>query len=733
MAACCLPLFLYTVAPAADHSQTSEVFKTSEVLHSVQLMRPDSLAGWDYGEQPIRGWTIQRGHLAGSGRATPLLSGYTLGDFRLHFAWAVNGDGKWKVLFPNVPSGEGLELVLSNGAGCGQLRDGNNLLARGADLTADTAKRPKNSLGYHYTEIVRRGAKFSVTVDRWEICEVAVDAGRRFGLGLAIEGDRAGGLADMTLQEPPGEPIFNGKDLAGWWTPGDINAWGAEDGQLVFRKGGGNYIRTKKEYGNFTVSLEYRIQNGGNSGVGIRTPMPGWPSGDGMELQIWDIPYNTPLDKHAAMAIYGNVPPLARADRLGQWNRVVIKADGRMISAWMNGQLVQQYNTAFHPELKHRHLAGWIGIQEHGATMQLRDLRVLEAPAGLGLEAWQKPRPPSGATLVLDRLMNPERLSAADRLPSGAVSTHVSGPQTGGQVLAELTGPGAVVRIARTSDEGRLSFYFDGESKPRLVCKPADLAKSVPPVAEDANPVLTYLAYQSRLKIVLEGAKRGDYRIDYVTFPQGLDVPSFTATDPGIPRGWLSALAYRREQLGWGTHREFDPRPRDHSANGARSPQKTIAPGKTEQLLHLDGAGIVHWLKLKADKKVLAQSDLWLEVTFGGREGAGDCHAGAILVCPVGRAGELAELRRAGPRRRDQHAGHAVRRRDHDRGGEPRQAADRQRRRHRLGRARHRGNPQRHPRPDAIARPLPAGAAAERAGPPGWARPLGRARFPAAH
>jgi hypothetical protein len=103
-----------------------------------------------------------------------------------------------------------------------------------------------------------------------------------------------------------------------------------------------------------------------------------------------------------------------------------------------------------------------------------------------------------------------------------------------------------------------------------------------------------------------------------VPYLKDLGLDSLPASHPDIPRGWLSAVEYRREQFGWGVHREFDPRPRH--PEGTRSPQKTIAPGRTEPLLRLDGAGIVHWLKLKADKKVLANNDLWLEVTIDGQK-----------------------------------------------------------------------------------------------------------------
>ena len=66
------------------------------------------------------------------------------------------------------------------------------------------------------------------------------------------------------------------------------------------------------------------------------------------------------------------------ADKSQRWNRVVVKADGWMISAWVNGELVQQVNTAQLPELKHRHLRGWIGLQNHGSKIEFRNIGLRE-------------------------------------------------------------------------------------------------------------------------------------------------------------------------------------------------------------------------------------------------------------------------------------------------------------------------------------------------------------------
>jgi hypothetical protein len=570
----------------------------------VKLLRPDSLEGWTYGDQAPAGWTIAGGRLSGNRQATPLLSGFSFGDFELRLDWSVAAGGTLRILLPEVPCGQGLEVLLGDGDGCGQVLDTGRTCTPGQKVEPVQGKM-------HTAALCRAGAKLTVKVDNRPVAEIGLATGRRFGLGLAVTNGEAS-LAELRVQEPAGEAMFNGKNFDGWWTPGKMDAWRMEKDVVVLTKECGDYLRSEKEYGNFTLSFEYKMGKAGNSGAGIRTPRKGWPSGDGMELQLWHTPHDTKLDKHQTMAIYGNVPPIARADKPDQWNRVVVKADGWMVSAWMNGELVQQYNTLNHPELKHRHLVGWIGLQDHQARIEYRNVRVLEAPPGTSLAAWLKPLPPRADTATLDRLLNPERLSLADGVRSGVVTKSVSGDKPAEHVLAELTGPGAVVRIVRKNNEGRLAFYFDGEAKPRLECKPEELLHLTPELTEDPEPLLTFLGFAKSLKIVLRDAKTADYRVDYMTFPAGLPVATFTGPDADIPRGWLSAIAYRHLHCDWGVHREHDPLPRFESV------KRTIAPGQREPLVHIDGAGIVQWLKLRANKQVLTNNDLWLEVTVDG-------------------------------------------------------------------------------------------------------------------
>jgi hypothetical protein len=477
---------------------------------------------------------------------------------------------------------------------------GNTELAPGKQIAGSARRR---------TAVIRRnGDELSVMVNNQQVSQTKVPADSRYGLGLSVRGGRVT-VADLRLRESLGEPIFNGVDLTGWWTPGKIDAWQAIDGELVLAGRGGNYLRSEKLYGNFTLSFEYKIKKGGNSGLGIRTARDGWPSSDGMELQILDRPN---VDKGGMMSIYRNVATLAVAHKSEEWNQVVIKAEGRMISAWINGQLVQQVNTHWEPELKHRHLAGWIGFQDHGAKIQVRHLRITEAPEGLGPKAWYEPRPESAQQFVFGRLMNPERLSRDDGSWGAIVTGTAEDEQE--RVLAELAGPGALVWIASDDWSGELVMRFDGEEEPRIVCKAADLHGQVPrpPAAQGKTPVITCLPFRESLRITVCDSAPATYRFGWVRLPKTVDVETYDKQSAAIPESLAAALDYRAHHHRHGTVRQQDPYLR------VASDRMALAPGDEIEMVGAEGAGLVQWLQLHAPKNQLQRDDLWIAIGVDG-------------------------------------------------------------------------------------------------------------------
>ena len=441
-----------------------------------------------------------------------------------------------------------MQLTFKEGDGCGAVRDRDTTLAAGAKVDS------LSSGERHTANFAAAAARCrSSSTAAWS-SEAAIDRNRRFGLSLAVPAGEAT-LDELRLEEPRGNPLFNGKDLSGWFVNNGKGTWAVDNGDIIPTSHRGlHYLRTDKEYANFTFSFEYKISKGGNSGVAIRTAKDGWPSGDGMELQILDQPGEV---KDSTMAIYGNLPPLDRADRSEAWNRVIDQS--RRPHDLGLGQRRAGATNQYRPPAARSSIAickGWIGVQDHGGKVRFRELYVHEAPDGLGLDAWYAPHAESGPQIVLDRLMNSERLSRTDGLGSGVVAKSV--PKGGEHVLAELTGPGALVRLWSSYAAGRMAFYFDGEEQPRIECGAEHVFDNVPGAAHQEQPTLMCLAYAKSLKIVVSDPLAADYRLDYVTFPAGVPVESFSVKRPGVPRGMLQAISYRHEGLTGGKLREAD-------------------------------------------------------------------------------------------------------------------------------------------------------------------------------
>src|SRR4051794_14908299 len=83
--------------------------------------------------------------------------------------------------------------------------------------------------------------------------------------------------------------LYNGHDLKGWHVKdGKNECWKANGDMISCVLPGGGWLASDKEYGDFDIEAEYRIPEGGNSGLGIRFPEQGDPAHVGMEIQILD-------------------------------------------------------------------------------------------------------------------------------------------------------------------------------------------------------------------------------------------------------------------------------------------------------------------------------------------------------------------------------------------------------------------------------------------------------------
>ncbi|MGE0608022.1 MAG: family 16 glycoside hydrolase [Pirellulales bacterium] len=574
---------------------------------------------------PQIGWQTNDHEIVAGKGAKNLIGPWYGVDFEVRIAWMepAGSDGFDLSLIRPVME----EHDFEQGSFLFRFHEGQPVAREGRDRQVSTGAIADT--GQNHVAIIRRhGKQVQITVDGSMLLALELWGSGPANFVISPRGGLV--LSELVWSEPRGEPLLKGDTLEGWWTPGNKDCWKVEQGELICLNKDGNYLRSEREYRDFVLSLEYKINKKGNSGIGIRTPRNGWPSGDGMELQIEDEPAGTPLTRSSTMGIYGNLEPLARADRSEEWNQVQIRAVGPEITAFVNGVLVQHADLRLLPELYRRQPAGWIGFQDHGAPVRFRNIYLHEAYAPKSDKQPGNERPSVQAQrpitwFALNRLLNPQNNLFVDRFTSHAVSARVQGAES--TLLADLQGPGMLVRLARTSERGRLEFYFDGEEKPRLECAPAELMDRVVSIGEDRVPTCMLLPFAKNLRVVLHGGEPADYRLDYLAFDLTATKPdnwipsdewpglaSYGDGQPLVPRGMLPALSYRRQQLGWGTHREHDPLPR---VRGNGSP---LAAGQRATLVELDQSGVVEWFKLHADKSVLANDDLWLEMTFDGAE-----------------------------------------------------------------------------------------------------------------
>jgi HEAT repeat protein len=182
--------------------------------------------------------------------------------------------------------------------------------------------------------------------------------------------------------------LFNGNDLTGWEVVGGTNgSWGVNDGVLFTTGEGGGWLSTVKQYSNFELDLDFKVVEGGNSGVFLRSPHGGDPAYAGMEIQV--------LDDYAAVyarlmpwqytgSIYGLQAPAIRATKkANEWQHMHIAADGTRVQVVLNGQktvdadLLDFMNRETdHPGVKRR--TGFIGLQNHTSRVEFRNIVLKE-------------------------------------------------------------------------------------------------------------------------------------------------------------------------------------------------------------------------------------------------------------------------------------------------------------------------------------------------------------------
>ncbi len=194
--------------------------------------------------------------------------------------------------------------------------------------------------------------------------------------------------------------LFDGKTTSGWrnYKKDSVSdGWKVEDGALVWAKRRAGDIITEKQYGRFELSLEYKISEGGNSGVMFHvaeTKGPPWHTGP--EIQVQDnVAGHDPQKAGWLYQLYkpsGGKDGRSNATRpAGQWNQMYIRINQDDCEVCMNGvryyrfklgdrkwnELVAQSKFAKREGFGSQG-TGHICLQDHGNEVAYRNIKIRE-------------------------------------------------------------------------------------------------------------------------------------------------------------------------------------------------------------------------------------------------------------------------------------------------------------------------------------------------------------------
>ena len=133
--------------------------------------------------------------------------------------------------------------------------------------------------------------------------------------------------------------LFNGIDLSGWIIHG-TEKWYVENGELVCENGPDKqygYLSTSEYYDDFILTLEFKQQSNGNSGVFFRSTL------EGVIINGWQVEIAPPgLFTGGIYESYGRewlIKPNPKDENLniGDWNSMKIMVKGDLVKTWLNG------------------------------------------------------------------------------------------------------------------------------------------------------------------------------------------------------------------------------------------------------------------------------------------------------------------------------------------------------------------------------------------------------------
>jgi cytochrome c len=193
--------------------------------------------------------------------------------------------------------------------------------------------------------------------------------------------------------------LFDGRSTKGWRGYKQKEApagWEVVTGSLMRTRGGGDLI-SEEQFGDFELTLDWKVETAGNSGIIFRCDeSEGAPWMTGIEMQVLDNAGHPDgrsaiTSAGAAYALYA--PPQDASFGANRWNTARIVAKGTKITLELNGVKTADFDTAsdeFKTKLKSSKFAdmakfatlarGHIVLQDHGDRVSYRNVKIRSLP-----------------------------------------------------------------------------------------------------------------------------------------------------------------------------------------------------------------------------------------------------------------------------------------------------------------------------------------------------------------
>jgi len=173
-------------------------------------------------------------------------------------------------------------------------------------------------------------------------------------------------------QQPQWQNLFNGKDLTGWHQLNGQARYEVKNGEIVgttVPNQPNSFLATDKEYGDFILEIEFKVDSPMNSGIQFRSEStPDYMNGrvHGYQLEIDPSPRKWSggiYDEARRLWLYSlEYNPAAKpAFKNGQWNKYRLECIGASMRTWVNGVPCAHLEDAMTPK-------GFIALQVHAVS-----------------------------------------------------------------------------------------------------------------------------------------------------------------------------------------------------------------------------------------------------------------------------------------------------------------------------------------------------------------------------